>query len=316
MHFKKVRFSGEDTKEILTKIQQFKSYPEKEQRLQQLKLEFNEHKNLDKYTQEVQNIERDYVKESVYIYNYNARKIKIKYLANHYYLPMIVSETEKIDYLNYIINVPSEVRFIEQLEEYLANVIWGAILLASTCWAIAFGWISGNFWLKIGLSVMAVFLYSLIWQRPKIPLQLRSFLLGLLSAAILYLIFLLGHKIALHILSGSNALVEGIYSLGVGTNKALIFLLLFFLTGPIEEIFWRGFLQDRLMKRWGSLSGYLITNIVYAGVHVFFLNLVLIIAALVAGAFWGLLYLWKRDLLIQITSHSFWSAVIFVVARI
>ncbi len=34
---------------------------------------------------------------------------------------MIVSETEKIDYLNHIINVDSEVKFIEQLEEYLAN---------------------------------------------------------------------------------------------------------------------------------------------------------------------------------------------------
>lgn len=48
------------------------------------------------------------------------QKIKIKYLANHYYLPVIVSETEKIDYLNHIINVEGEVRFIEQLEEYLA----------------------------------------------------------------------------------------------------------------------------------------------------------------------------------------------------
>ena len=34
---------------------------------------------------------------------------------------MIVSETEKIDYLNHIINVDSEIRFIEQLEEYLAQ---------------------------------------------------------------------------------------------------------------------------------------------------------------------------------------------------
>lgn len=49
------------------------------------------------------------------------QKIKIKYLANHYYLPVIVSETEKIDYLNHIINVDSEVKFIEQLEEYLAK---------------------------------------------------------------------------------------------------------------------------------------------------------------------------------------------------
>ena len=188
--------------------------------------------------------------------------------------------------------------------------------MASVCWAITFGLGIGNFWVKIGLSVVAVFLYSLFWQRPKISFQFRSFLMGLLSAAVLYFIFLLGNKLAPYLLPGAKARVGGIYSLGVGTNKVLIFLLLFFITGPGEEIFWRGFLQDRLMTRWGNFSGYLVTTIIYAGVHVFSWNPVLILAAFVAGAFWGILYLWKRDLLIQITSHSFWSAVIFAVAPI
>jgi len=67
----------------------------------------------------VQENENKFVKESTY--EYKNQKIKIKYLANHYYLPVIVSETEKIDYLNHIINVYSEVRFIEQLEEYLTK---------------------------------------------------------------------------------------------------------------------------------------------------------------------------------------------------
>jgi hypothetical protein len=126
----------------------------------------------------------------------------------------------------------------------------------------------------------------------------------------------LGNKLALQVIPGANAQVGTIYSLGVETKKSLIFLLLFFITGPGEEIFWRGFLQERLMNRWGSVSGYLVTTFLYAGVHVFSWNFVLILAALVAGAFWGLLYLWKRDLLVQITSHSFWSAVIFAVAPI
>lgn len=163
---------------------------------------------------------------------------------------------------------------------------------------------------------MAVFLYSLFWQRPKISFQLRSVLLGLLSAALLYVIFLLGDKLASYILPGANAQVGGIYSLGAGTSKVVVFLLLFFITSPGEEIFWRGFLQDRLMRIWGNFSGYLIATTIYAGVHVFSWNLVLILAALVAGSFWGFLYLWKRDLLIQITFHSFWSAVIFAVAPV
>jgi len=195
-------------------------------------------------------------------------------------------------------------------------VIWGAVILASICWAITFGWSGGNFWLKIGLSVVVVSLYSLLWQRPRISFRLRSFLLGLFSALILYAIFLLGNKLAPIILPGAKTQIGGIYSLGAGANKTFIFLLLFFITGPGEEIFWRGFLQDRLMERWGNITGYLTTTVLYAGVHVFSWNPMLILAALVAGAFWGLLYFWKRDLLVQISSHSFWSAVIFAVAPV
>ncbi len=195
-------------------------------------------------------------------------------------------------------------------------MIWAAVLLAFACWGVTFGWSGGNFWVKIGISVLAVFIYSLFWQKPKINPRLSSFFLGLLSAGVLYFIFYLGHHLAPYILPGSKTQVGGIYSLGEGTSKMLIFLLLFFITGPGEEIFWRGFLQDHLMKKLGDFQGFVLATLIYAGVHVFSLNLMLVLAALVAGVFWGLLYLWKRNLLVQITSHSFWSAVIFAVAPI
>ena len=195
-------------------------------------------------------------------------------------------------------------------------MIGGAVLLALVGWAVTFGWAGGNFWIKIGLSVLAVFAYSLFFQRPRIPFRFSSFLLGLFSAAVLYFIFFFGHHLAPFILPGAKTQVGGIYYLGEGTSKVLIFLLLFFITGPGEEIFWRGFLQDHLMKKWGDCKGFASATLIYAGVHVFSFNLMLILAALVAGTFWGLLYLWKRDLLVQITSHSVWSAVIFAVAPI
>ena len=195
-------------------------------------------------------------------------------------------------------------------------MIWGAVLLALGCWGVTFGWAGGNFWVKIGLSVLAVCSYSLFWQKPRINSRLSSFLLGLFSAGVLYFVFFLGHQLAPYILPAAKTQVGGIYFLGEGTSKVFIFLLLFFITGPGEEIFWRGFLQDHLMKKWGDFQGFVVATLIYAGVHVFSFNLMLILAALVAGAFWGLLYLWKRDLLVQITSHSVWSAVIFAVAPI
>jgi len=112
VHFKKVRFSdGEKYEEIKKKIDFIKHYPEKKKGLD----ESYGKTSADEYVQQLKLFE-DSGK-----YEVNNQRIKIKYLANHYYLPVIVSETEKIDYLNHIINVPSEVKFIEKLEEYLSK---------------------------------------------------------------------------------------------------------------------------------------------------------------------------------------------------
>lgn len=112
VHFKKIRFSGtEKYEELRKKIDFMKQYPEKKKELDESYGKISP----DKYAEQLK------IFEEAGKYEVKNQKIKIKYLANHYYLPVVVSETEKIDYLNHIINVDSEVRFIEQLEEYLTN---------------------------------------------------------------------------------------------------------------------------------------------------------------------------------------------------
>jgi hypothetical protein len=116
VHFKKIRFSdGEKYNQILEAISKVKNYPQKETKEREIDQEFENRKNKEKYKQALRQLELEFPSEIKY------DRLKIKYLANHYYLPVIVSEEEKIDYLNHIINVGSEVRFIEQLEEYLAK---------------------------------------------------------------------------------------------------------------------------------------------------------------------------------------------------
>lgn len=195
-------------------------------------------------------------------------------------------------------------------------MVAGAILLPAVCWFFTFGVPWGNFWIKIGVSVVVICLYSFIWQRPRIKFSMRSVLTGAISAAVLYGIFYLGNALSPYFVKGAAGQVHGIYSLGTGSDKALVFLLLLLVTGPGEEIFWRGFLQDNLMRRYGGFGGFALTTVVYAGVHVFSMNLILVMAALIAGAFWGGLYLWKRDLTAVIVSHSLWSAFIFAVSPI
>jgi len=43
--------------------------------------------------------------------------------VNHYYVPLILSEKEKIDYIKHVIKTKSEVNFIEKLERFLEKNI-------------------------------------------------------------------------------------------------------------------------------------------------------------------------------------------------
>jgi len=192
-------------------------------------------------------------------------------------------------------------------------LVAGAIVLPVICWFFTFGVPWGNFWVKIGASVVIICAYSFIWQRPRIRFSAGSVVLGLVSAAVLYGIFYAGNALAPYFVKGAGSQVHGIYGLGTGSDKILVFLLLLLVTGPGEEIFWRGFLQENLMKRLGAFGGFAACTAIYTGVHVFSMNFVLVMAALIAGAFWGALYLWKRDLPLVIVSHSIWSAFIFAV---
>jgi membrane protease YdiL (CAAX protease family) len=183
-------------------------------------------------------------------------------------------------------------------------VIWGAILLAFGCWGITFGWAGGNFWVKIGLFVLPFFP---LLSKPRI--NLRAVPSSWPFSAGFY-IFYLG-TICPYILP---ALKLRWASTSWEKERAKFYLPSALLPCRSGRRSSGGVLQDHLIK-WG-FSGFLVGTLIYAGVHVFSFNFMLILAALLAGAFWGFLYLWKRDLWVQITSHSFWSAVIFAVAPI
>jgi type III restriction enzyme len=45
--------------------------------------------------------------------------LEIRRIANHYYIPVILSENERIEYIRSIIHVASEVQFLRLLEEYI-----------------------------------------------------------------------------------------------------------------------------------------------------------------------------------------------------
>lgn len=139
---------------------------------------------------------------------------------------------------------------------------------------------------------------------------------GLASAFLLYGVFWVGHFVSTHIFPFAADQVKSIYAIRSEQNLWIIALLLAFVIAPAEEIFWRGFLQRRLSRRYGVLFGFLLASFGYVLVHIWSFNFMLIAAAAVCGGFWGLLFACTRSLWPALISHIAWDITIFLLLPI
>jgi uncharacterized protein len=202
---------------------------------------------------------------------------------------------------------------------YRPEIVWPAVVLAFALWFFSFSLGLLNFWIKITFSAAclgAIALWAGARRQNRLTFDARAFSLGLAGAVLLYLIFWTGNFVSNLLFPFASGQVGSIYGKGQGFSTTAIFLLLLFVTGPCEELFWRGYLQKGLMERFGQWKGWLLATAVYTGIHVCSLNFMLIGAAAVGGAFWGLMYLKYNRLDALIICHSVWSACIFAVVPI
>ena len=174
-----------------------------------------------------------------------------------------------------------------------------------------------NFWIGMTSFSASLALTSLVLARDKTAEIFefkRSYIwIGIISAAILYLIFFIGDMAVRSLFDFAKVEIENIYSTKSQASTIKIGLLLLFVIAPAEEIFWRGFVQRRYSERWGKWRGLLLAVTLYSLVHIWSFNLMLIAAAMVAGIFWSLLYLKYNSIVPGIISHAVWDLFIFVI---
>jgi hypothetical protein len=112
-HFKNIKVYLKDISEIQKKIETVRKYPDKKKQL-----EGELSKLSDETRQEIQKL---LIKEATQSYECEYKKIELRYVPNHYYIPLILSLDEKVDYIKHIIKTQSETRFINDLENYLTK---------------------------------------------------------------------------------------------------------------------------------------------------------------------------------------------------
>ena len=190
------------------------------------------------------------------------------------------------------------------------------LVIATILWYLLFVIKPLNFWLEMSLSISTLVIMSLVFNKDNFKigrLTLRHILIGIFSAIGLYLIFYLGNIITGYLFPFKDSQVLSVYSNRSNGNLIWIGLLLLFVIGPGEEIYWRGFIQNTLSEKMGENKGYIISVLLYAGVHIITGNVMLVIAALVCGIYWGWLYKKEKSLLPVIISHAIWDLTIFVI---
>ena len=193
------------------------------------------------------------------------------------------------------------------------------IILAAALWTVMFSPLTAphiDFWLMMTCSAFALSGLS-TWFNPgwwkEVKWSVPDLLLGVLIAAMLWGIFWMGDKVSSWLFDFARPQVNLIYGMKEGESPWLLSVLMLFLIGPAEEIFWRGYVQRSLSQRWNSDKGFLVTTALYALVHAGSCNFMLLMAALVAGVVWGGLYrFFPQRMAAIIVSHAVWDVAVFI----
>ena len=161
------------------------------------------------------------------------------------------------------------------------------------------------------LSLLATLFAPGWWRR--VHFTLTDVLMGVAIAVALWGIFWVGDKLSQLMFDFARPQVDNIYGMKEGESPLVLTLLMLFLIGPAEEIFWRGYIQQNLSQRWSANVGFVVTTAVYALVHAGSCNFMLTMAALVAGLVWGVLYRFFPERLgAIIISHALWDVAVVV----
>ena len=188
------------------------------------------------------------------------------------------------------------------------------LLAATAAFTATFRGPRARFWTRMTWTGIGLGSLALATSPParRIRIGPREIVVGLGSAGVLYGTFLAGDTFARRLVPGGAADIRDVYALRSLRPRPEIAARLAAIIGPAEELFWRGLVQESLMRRYGRWSGALMAAFAYGGVHVVTGNFTLLGAASVAGAHWCALYAAGAPLGALVVSHVTWDVWIFL----
>ncbi len=199
------------------------------------------------------------------------------------------------------------------------NKVWVGVVLAFALWFVMFSPLTAqhvNFWAMMTIAAVTLTVYATVC-RPKVWKEIKitwlDIVMGVAIAAVLWGVFWIGDKISSMMFGFARPQVNAIYGIKEGASPVVLSLLLLLVIGPAEELFWRGFFQNSLSMNYGMNACFIRATLVYTLIHCSSLNFMLVMAAMVCGVAWGLLYrLFPERFAAIVISHALWDAAVFI----
>jgi membrane protease YdiL (CAAX protease family) len=183
-------------------------------------------------------------------------------------------------------------------------VVAGGLVVAAVAWGALFAPGKDGFWGRAAVAGTVIGAYGLAAQRAHLDRLLRvsagDVLLGVVAAVVLYCVFWVGDRLLQRVVPTVGRQTGELYAITSSGRRGTVWIsLVLVLVGACEELFWRGFVQDR--------AGVAVALVAYAAVHLWERKAALVLAAAVAGAAWSALFAWRGNLTANLVSHALWD---------
>lgn len=171
----------------------------------------------------------------------------------------------------------------------------------------------GIFWYIFTGSILALIIYSMLQRKVDDELPfIQYFLLGAISGLLLFFVFWLGLKIMeiTHL-----PLISSIHQLYYyyAPEQFWEYMALILVAAPGEELFWRGYVQKKLLNYFGPVISIAAGAILYTSVQIYSGSFILLLATFISGCVWGAIYFWKKSMPLVIISHIIFDIMIFII---
>ncbi|WP_216829491.1 CPBP family intramembrane glutamic endopeptidase [Alkalihalobacterium elongatum] len=194
----------------------------------------------------------------------------------------------------------------------ILKLILGGLIVAHFLLWLSFAWQPLPFWVLFPFALLILIGIAILFVPIKLqPVSFSDYLLGLGTGFGLYILFALGKNLIEWLNLPFIEQLHSLYAL-VQPVEWWHYLMLFLIVIPGEELFWRGFVFQKVNEYVSPILAIIISSVLYASAHIYAGTFLLLVAALIAGPVWAYLYYRTQNINIAILSHSIFNLFLLV----